>query len=283
MPEQIANKKSFGGWQKRYRHFSSSLNCEMCFSIYLPPQAEHGKVPVLYWLSGLTCDDENFLTKAGAQRYAADCGIAIVTPDTSPRGTAVPDDEAWDFAQGAGFYVNATEHPWAANYQMYNYIVDELPGLINASQPVDPDRCGIFGHSMGGHGALTIALKNPGIYKSVSAFSPICAPMHCPWGEKALSSYLGKNRESWKNYDSCELVSVAAISSPILIDQGMDDEYLYDQLKPEMFLEASKKSGQVVELRMQPGYDHSYFFISSFIEDHIHHHRQILNGVKVNS
>ena len=278
MPEEIACNKNFGGWQKRYRHQSTSLSCEMTFSVFLPPQAEQARVPVLYWLSGLTCDDQNFVTKAGAQRYAAEYGVAIVTPDTSPRGDGVANDEAWDFGQGAGFYLNATEQPWASNYQMYDYIVGELPQLINTHQPVDPARCGIFGHSMGGHGALTIALKNPGLFKSVSAFSPICAPMQCPWGEKALGIYLGSNRETWKPYDGCELVSQAAIPSTILIDQGLGDEFLSGQLKPELFVAACEKSGQAVELRMQPDYDHSYYFISSFIADHIQHHHQILSG-----
>lgn len=278
MPEEIASNKNFGGWQKRYRHRSSILNCDMVFSVFLPPQAEQGKVPVLYWLSGLTCDDQNFVTKAGAQRYAAQYGVAIVAPDTSPRGEAVANDEAWDFGQGAGFYLNATEQPWAANYRMYDYIVGELPQLINANQPVDPGRCGIFGHSMGGHGALNIGLKNPGLFKSVSAFSPICAPMQCPWGEKALGNYLGGDRGSWQQYDSCELVRQSTIPSKILIDQGLDDEFLAGQLKPDLFVAACEQTGQAVELRMQAGYDHSYYFISSFIEDHIRHHHQILSA-----
>ncbi len=277
--EETGSNKHFGGWQKRYRHFSSSLDCEMVFSVYLPPQAEQAKVPVLYWLSGLTCNDQNFVTKAGAQRYAAQHGVAIVAPDTSPRGDAVADEDRWDFGQGAGFYLNAGEQPWAKHYQMYDYIVTELPALINATQAVDAGRCGIFGHSMGGHGALTIALKNPGLFKSVSAFSPICAPMQCPWGEQALGRYLGSDRQQWQAYDSCELVSIRAIKSTILIDQGGDDEFLLEQLKPELFVQACEKSGQEVTLRMQAGYDHSYYFISSFIGDHIQHHAEVLATV----
>ena len=274
--EELSSNKIFGGWQKRYQHQSTVLGCEMVFAVYLPPQAEAGPVPVLYWLSGLTCNDQNFVTKAGAQRYAAEHGVAIVAPDTSPRGDDVADDEAWDFAQGAGFYLNATQEPWSKHFNMYDYIVSELPELINKTQPVDANRCGVFGHSMGGHGALTIALKNPATYKSVSAFSPICAPMQCPWGEKALSNYLGDDREQWRDYDTCELVARAEQQLPILVDQGDADEFLQEQLKPELLEAACKEKNHPLTLRMQPGYDHSYYFISSFIGDHIKHHADAL-------
>lgn len=272
--EQIGNNKCFGGRQLRYRHRSEVLDCDMVFSVYLPLQAEQGKVPVLYWLSGLTCTDENFVTKAGAQRYAAEHGIAIVAPDTSPRGESVPDDPdgAYDFGLGAGFYVDATREPWKHHYRMYSYIVDELPALINGEFPVDSDRCAISGHSMGGHGALTIALKNPGRFRSVSAFSPISSPMNCPWGEKALGSYLGDNRDYWRQYDTTVLLGKAKEHLPMLVDQGEADNFLQEQLKPELLLEASRAADYPLELRMQPGYDHSYFFIASFIADHIAFH-----------
>ncbi|MDX9873558.1 MAG: S-formylglutathione hydrolase [Spongiibacteraceae bacterium] len=272
--EKISENRCFGGQQLRYRHQSAVLNCEMVFSIFLPPQAASGKIPVLYWLSGLTCTDENFVTKAGAQRYAAEQGVAIVAPDTSPRGEGVPDDPegAYDFGLGAGFYVNATQEPWSKHYRMYDYIVDELPALINSNFPVAGDRAGIFGHSMGGHGALTIALKNPGRYKSVSAFSPIVSPLRCPWGEKALSNYLGADREAWRDYDTTELIARATTRLPMLVDQGEADNFLKEQLKTELLEEAAKKAGYPVEIRMQPGYDHSYFFIATFIEDHIRFH-----------
>ncbi len=274
--QAISKNKVAGGWQKRYQHTSQVLGCEMKFSIYLPPQADNQSVPVLYWLSGLTCTDENFVAKAGAQRFAAEYGVAIVTPDTSPRGEHVADEEAWDLGQGAGFYLNATQEPWAKNYRMYDYIVDELPMLINGSQPVDPKRCGIFGHSMGGHGALTIALKNPDKYQSVSAFSPICSPMNCAWGEKAFTAYLGDDRSFWSEYDACALITKTERKFSILIDQGADDEFLEAQLKPEQLQLACAKYDVPLTLRMKMGYDHSYFFISSFIDDHIKHHAEIL-------
>lgn len=274
--QELSANKVFGGWQKRYQHTSLVLSCDMVFSVYLPPQAEQGPVPVLYWLSGLTCNDQNFVTKAGAQRYAAEQGVAIVAPDTSPRGDDVPDEDGWDFASGAGFYVNATERPWSTHYQMYDYIVKELPALINGSQPVDANRCGIFGHSMGGHGALTIALKNPGQFRSVSAFSPICAPLQCPWGEKALGNYLGADKSTWEDYDSCALIASAPSTMPLLVDQGDADDFLQEQLKPDLLKAACEQYGQPLILRMQPGYDHSYFFISSFIGDHIKHHAEQL-------
>ncbi len=277
--EQVSNQKSFGGEQRRYRHRSQALACDMHFSIYLPPQAQERPVPVLYWLSGLTCTDENFVTKAGAQQYAAEHGLAIVAPDTSPRGEGVPDDPegAYDFGLGAGFYVNATEAPWQKHYRMYDYICEELPGLVNANFPVDAERTGIFGHSMGGHGALTIALKNPGNYRSVSAFSPICSPIHCPWGQKALGNYIGADRENWKQYDTCELLRQATERLPVLVDQGEADDFLQEQLKTELLAQASAEADYPVSIRMQPGYDHSYFFIASFIGEHIRFHADQLN------
>ena len=276
--EQIGSNQSFGGQQLRYKHQSSVLNCEMTFSIYLPPQAEKGPVPVLYWLSGLTCNDENFVQKAGAQQHAAEHGIAIVCPDTSPRGDGVADDPegAYDMGLGAGFYVNATQQPWADHYQMYSYITDELPALINGEFPVDSQRASISGHSMGGHGALTIALKNPGQYKSVSAFSPIVSPLSCPWGDKVLSNYLGDDREIWAQYDSVELVKSATDHLPVLVDQGDSDNFLVEQLKTELLISAAEKADYPMQIRMQPNYDHSYFFIATFIGDHIAFHARAL-------
>lgn len=272
--EQIGSNRSFGGQQLRYRHRSAALNCDTTFSIYLPPAAEAGVVPVLYWLSGLTCTDENFVTKAGAQRCAAELGVAIVAPDTSPRGEKVPDDPdgAWDFGHGAGFYVNATQAPWSTHYRMYDYVVNELPALVNEHFPLDGERVSISGHSMGGHGALVIALRNPGRYRSASAFAPICSPMRCSWGEKALSRYLGEDREIWRQYDAAELLLHTEDHLPILVDQGDADDFLEQQLKPQFLEQAAAAVGYPLQLRYQPGYDHSYFFIASFIEQHIRFH-----------
>ncbi len=272
--EQIAEHKSFGGRQLRFSHASQVLNCGMHFSVYLPPAAEQGPVPVLYWLSGLTCTDENFVQKAGAQQYAAEHGVAIVAPDTSPRGDGVPDDPdaAYDFGLGAGFYVNATQAPWSRHYRMYDYIVDELPALVCANLPLDGARAGIFGHSMGGHGALTIALKNPSRFRSVSAFAPICSPLNCPWGEKALGNYLGADRRAWQDYDTTELVRAAEQRLPVLIDQGEADNFLAQQLKPELLEQACADADYPMTIRRQAGYDHSYFFIASFIGEHIAFH-----------
>ena len=277
--EQIAENKCFGGLQRRYTHHSRSLNCLMHFSVFLPPQAEHRKVPVLYWLSGLTCSDENFVQKAGAQQFATRYGVAIVAPDTSPRGEGVPDDpdDAYDFGLGAGFYVNASQQPWAEHYQMESYISEELPELINAHLPVDAQRVGLFGHSMGGHGALTLGLKYPERFHSLSAFAPISSAMHCPWGEKALSNYLGEDREAWKQADSCELLQRCGQRAPkILVDQGSGDQFLTEQLKPELLQAAAAAGNADLTLRLQPGYDHSYFFIASFMEDHIRFHSEQL-------
>ena len=278
---QVAGNTCFGGQQLRFKHFAETLNCEMHFSVYLPPQANDAGCPVIFWLSGLTCSDENFVQKAGAQRCAAEHGVILVAPDTSPRGETVPDDpeQSWDFGLGAGFYVNATQSPWAQHYQMYSYIVEELPQCL-AALPVDLQRLSIMGHSMGGHGALTIALKNPQRYRSVSAFAPICAPTQCPWGEKALSHYLGEDRQHWLQYDSCELLKARQqplFDHAILIDQGDADNFLTEQLKPELLQQACEASGQALNLRMQPGYDHSYFFIASFIGEHIAYHAKYLN------
>ena len=272
--ELIAENRCFGGRQLRYRHRSEVLDCDMVFAVYLPPQAEHGEVPVLYWLSGLTCTDENFVTKAGAQRYAAEHGIAVVAPDTSPRGESVPDDPggAYDLGLGAGFYVNATEAPWWSHYRMYDYVVSELPTLAETELSLDSTRRGISGHSMGGHGALTIALKNPDRYKSVSAFSPICSPMNCPWGEKALGNYLGDDRSAWEDYDTSVLVTRTQARLPMLVDQGDADDFLEEQLRPELLKQACESADYPMTLRMQPGYDHSYYFIASFIGDHLAFH-----------
>lgn len=271
--------KTFGGKLGFYSHFSSSCNGEMRFAVYQPPQATSQNVPILYWLSGLTCTEENFMIKTGAQKYAAEHGLLLVAPDTSPRNTGIlGEDESWDFGTGAGFYVDATEIPWSSHYKMYSYVVEELPNIIAENFPVNLDKQSIFGHSMGGHGALICAMRNPEQYKSVSAFAPIVAPMQCPWGEKALSGYLGDNKETWSNYDATELVKKIGFHSPILIDQGTADSFLQQkQLLPEVFEKACAEVKQPLNLRYQEGYDHSYYFIASFMEDHIHHHGIFLN------
>lgn len=276
--EQVAENRCFGGRQLRFLHHSQALGCAMHFSVFLPPQAEQGAVPVLYWLSGLTCTDENFVQKAGAQRYAAEHGMALVSPDTSPRGEGIPDDPEgdWDFGLGAGFYLNATQDPWAAHYNMEDYVANELFALVGANLPVDNARAAISGHSMGGHGAITIGLKSPGRFKSVSAFAPICSPMRCPWGEKALSRYLGENRADWENHDSCVLLGRATEQLPLLVDQGDADNFLEAQLKPELLQQAAADADYPLQLRMQQGYDHSYFFIASFIGEHIAFHARYL-------
>jgi S-formylglutathione hydrolase len=266
----------FGGTVGYYSHFSATCNGEMKFSVYSPPQTE--AAPVLYFLSGLTCTEENFMIKAGAQQFAAKYGVMLVAPDTSPRNTGtIGEDDDWDVGTGAGFYVDATEMPWRSHYKMYSYITQELPQLIAENFAVS-DRQGIFGHSMGGHGALVCALRNPDRYRSVSAFAPIVAPMQCPWGQKAFTHYLGQDSETWKEYDATELIQSHSFSSSILIDQGLADTFLRKQLMPELFQAACDRVGQPLTLRMQPGYDHSYYFISTFIEDHIRHHAAILLG-----
>ena len=275
--EMLEEHRCFEGWQQRWRHDSSTLNCPMTFSIFLPPPRDHTPPPVLYWLSGLTCNDENFTTKAGAQRVAAELGIVLVMPDTSPRGEQVANDDGYDLGQGAGFYLNATQPPWATHYQMYDYLRDELPALIQSQFNVS-DRCAISGHSMGGHGALIMALKNPGKYTSVSAFTPIVNPCSVPWGIKAFSTYLGEDKNAWLEWDSCALMyaSNAQDAIPTLIDQGDNDQFLADQLQPAVLAEAARQKAWPMTLRIQPGYDHSYYFIASFIEDHLRFHAQYL-------
>ncbi|QRN55848.1 S-formylglutathione hydrolase [Dyella caseinilytica] len=273
--ERIEHRACFGGWQDVYRHRSAALDCNMQFAVYLPPQAASRVVPVLYWLSGLTCTEQNFITKAGAQRYAAEHGVALVVPDTSPRGDDVADVDSYDLGKGAGFYLNATQAPWSQHYRMYDYVAQELPALIEARFPVTDARA-ISGHSMGGHGALSVVLKNPGRYRSVSAFSPIVAPSHVPWGEKAFSAYLGDHRETWKAYDATELVKAASERLPLLIDQGEADEFLHTQLRPDLFKAAADAADYPITLRMQPGYDHSYYFVASFIGEHVAHHAKAL-------
>ncbi|OUR84639.1 S-formylglutathione hydrolase [Colwellia psychrerythraea] len=275
--ENVSVNKSFGGWHKQYSHQSTTLNCTMRFAIYLPPKVSSGeKVPVLYWLSGLTCTDENFMQKSGVQRIAAELGIAIVAPDTSPRGEQVANDDGYDLGQGAGFYVNATQAPWNRHYQMYDYVVNELPQLIESTFPVSDQRA-ISGHSMGGHGALTIAMLNPERYSSMSAFSPICNPINAPWGKKAFTTYLGKDKATWVNHDASELMRQATQFVPAKVDQGGADDFLAEQLQPETLEAAAKANGYPLELSIHEGYDHSYYFISSFIEEHLRFHAAHLN------
>ena len=266
--------RCFDGTVAYYSHQSATCNCEMNFAVYLPPQTRSQSVPILYYLSGLTCNEENFITKAGAQRSAAELGIMLVAPDTSPRNTGIPnEDKEWDLGSGAGFYVDATQTPWDKYYQMYSYITQELPELIAANFPVKADKQSVMGHSMGGHGALICALKNPQQYLSVSAFAPIAAPIQCPWGEKLFTAYIGTDKQHWAQYDATELVKFVQLNSTILIDQGTADQfYQQQQLLPEKFQQACEQSGQKLNLRWQEGYDHSYFTISSFITDHIQHH-----------
>ena len=276
----IRSQKCFGGWHEQYTHKSSVVNCTMRFAVYLPPQVDsEKKIPVLYWLSGLTCTDENFMQKAGALRTAAELGIAIVAADTSPRGKDVPDDPEgrYDFGHGAGFYINATEAPWHQHYRMYDYITEELPLLVEQHFPVSKQRA-ISGHSMGGHGALMIALRNPDRYTSASAFSPISHPSAAPWGEKAFSHYLGADRNQWLQYDSYELLKSARSQQqpPILVDQGENDEFIHEQLQPSSLKDAAQSSGYPLTLRMQSDYDHSYYFIASFIDEHLHFHARYL-------
>ncbi|MDX2505049.1 MAG: S-formylglutathione hydrolase [Gammaproteobacteria bacterium] len=277
--KQIESIKEFGGWLNRYEHQSTSCNCTMTFSVYLPPQAETEKVPVVYWLSGLTCTDDNVRTKAGAQRYAAELGVALVMPDTSPRGDDVADEvDRYDLGKGAGFYVNATQQPWAKHYQMYDYVTVELPTLIENSLPVLPGVKSITGHSMGGHGALICALKEEGAYRSVSAFSPICHPVNCGWGEGCFSAYLGDNRKLWKDYDATELVKAGCMAMPALIDHGLADEFLEQQLFPQDLEAAYNERNIPITLRMHEGYDHSYHFIATFIGEHLAYHAKALRA-----
>ena len=268
-----AHIRCHGGTQVFAEHASEACGGPMRFSVFLPPAAEHQPVPVLYWLSGLTCTEENFVIKAGAQRAAAAAGLAVVAPDTSPRATGTPgEDDDWDLGTGAGFYVDATAEPWSAHYRMYSWITRELPAVVAENFPVDAGREGISGHSMGGHGALVCALREPGRYRSLSAFAPICAPTRCPWGEKAFTAYLGPDREPWAAWDACELIGAGARPPPLLVDQGLADEFLESQLKPDALEAACEATGTPLTLRRHEGYDHSYYFISSFIDDHIAHH-----------
>lgn len=277
--ELLEEHRCFEGRQQRWRHDSTTLNCAMTFSIFLPPTADNVKPPVLYWLSGLTCNDENFTTKAGAQRVAAELGIALVMPDTSPRGDDVADDAGYDLGKGAGFYLNATQQPWASHYRMYDYIREELPALVKAQFAVS-DRAAISGHSMGGHGALIMALKNPGMFTSVSAFAPIVNPTQVPWGQKAFSNYLGDDEARWQEWDSCALMQASRTEDAIatLIDQGDADQFLANQLQPAVLAEVARQKSWPLTLRIQPGHDHSYYFIASFIEDHLRFHAEHLFG-----
>ncbi|RJS92548.1 S-formylglutathione hydrolase [Salinisphaera sp. Q1T1-3] len=272
--ERIDEHKSHGGWQRRYRHASKRCACDMTFSVYLPPAAETARVPVVYWLSGLTCTDENFVNKAGAQAVAAELGIALVAPDTSPRGDDVPDDDAYDLGQGAGFYVNATEAPWSSHYRMYDYVVTELPELLAAEfgDTLDLSREAIAGHSMGGHGALVIGLRNPDRFAAISAFSAICAPSEVPWGHKAFPTYIGDDRAAWQAYDASALLAGATHPEslpPIRLEQGLADNFLDEQLAPHRLEAAAAGAGVTVEVNRRAGYDHSYFFIASFIGEHL--------------
>ena len=276
--QRVEQHASFGGRQEVWKHASGVLGCEMKFGIYLPEAALRGEAcPVLYWLSGLTCTEQNFITKANAQAHAARHGIVVVAPDTSPRGEGVADDAAYDLGQGAGFYLNATQQPWAAHYRMQDYVAEELPTLVERHFPVTQAR-GIFGHSMGGHGALVTALRHPGRYRSVSAFSPIVAPSQVPWGQKAFDAYLGADRGAWKDWDAVELVATARERLPLLVDQGEADEFLRSQLRPELLRAACDAAGHPLTLRLHPGYDHSYYFIASFLGDHFAHHGAALRG-----
>lgn len=275
--ELIEEHLCFGGRQLRFRHQSERCQCPMHFSLFLPPQAQDGKVPLLTWLSGLTCNDENFMIKAGAQRPAANMGLAILCPDTSPRGTMVADDSSYALGQGAGFYLNATQTPWKANYQMADYIIEELPTVLkDYDLPIQWKRQGIFGHSMGGHGALTLGIKHSERFKSISAFAPIAAPSKTPWGKTIFEHYLGDNPSQWSHYDATALIQEQGCRLPILIDQGSKDEFLFEQLKPEVLLDACKSQKVSVDYRLQAGYDHSYFFIASFIQDHLMFHQRFL-------
>ncbi|MGY4514547.1 S-formylglutathione hydrolase [Lysobacter sp. HA18] len=275
--QRIESHACFGGVQTVWQHRSDALDCDMRLAVYLPPQASRQACPVLYWLSGLTCTEQNFITKSGAQRYAAEHGLILVAPDTSPRGAGIPDAEGYDLGIGAGFYLDATQAPWDSHYRMHDYVVRELPSLIEANFPTTDARA-ISGHSMGGHGALVIALRNPGRYRSVSAFSPIVAPSQVPWGEKAFTAYLGDDRDAWRACDACELVADARERLPLLVDQGEADEFLTTQLRPELLRAACDAAGHPLDLRMRAGYDHSYYFIATYIGEHIAHHSTALNA-----
>jgi S-formylglutathione hydrolase len=277
--ELLSEHRCFQGWQRFYRHESVAIGLPMRFSVFVPEQAGRGRVPVLFYLAGLTCTEETFMIKAGAQRWAARHGLMLVSPDTSPRGAGVPgEDDDWDFGTGAGFYLDATQEPWRRHYRMESYVAGELFGIATRDLPGDAARAGIFGHSMGGHGALVLALRHPGQYRSVSAFAPIAAPSRCPWGEKAFAGYLGPDRSAWAHYDASALMARSRAPFPggILIDQGLADKFLAEQLHPEAFEQACEQAGQPLQLRRHEGYDHGYYFISTFIEDHIRFHAERL-------
>ena len=276
--EQLSANRCHGGTQVVYTDQSSQTGTPMNFSVFVPDHAEGAKLPVLWYLSGLTCTQANVTEKGEYRAACAAAGVIFVAPDTSPRGDDVPDDEAYDFGKGAGFYVDATQEPWAKNFRMRSYIEQELPDLIAANFPTDMDRQGITGHSMGGHGALTIALRNSGRFRSVSAFAPIVSPLNCPWGEKALTGYIGANRNDWRQYDACALIEDGARLPDLLVDQGEGDNFLHEQLKPGLLVLACKKAGIPATIRMQPGYDHSYYFISSFMADHVAWHAERLKA-----
>ena len=276
--ETVSTNRSYAGTQGVYSHASSETSTDMTFAVYVPDHAEGAKLPVLWYLSGLTCTHANVMEKGEYRRAASELGLIIVAPDTSPRGKDVPDDPAWDMGQGASFYVDATEQPWSKHFRMRSYIEQELPELIASEFPVDMDRQGLFGHSMGGHGALTIALRNPDRYKSVSAFSPIVAPLQCPWGKKALGRYLGLDKASWRPYDACALIEDGARVNNILVDQGTSDQFLEEQLKPQLLADACERAGIPLTLNLRPGYDHSYYFISTFMADHLRWHGERLGA-----
>ncbi|KXF91382.1 S-formylglutathione hydrolase [Phaeobacter inhibens] len=273
--ETVSENAAFGGVQGVYRHASSSTNCDMTFGLFLPEEVADGPVPLLWYLSGLTCTHENAMTKAGAQAWCAEQGIAMVFPDTSPRGEGVADDEAYDLGQGAGFYVNATQAPWAPHFQMWDYITEDLPALLGERFALDMDRQSITGHSMGGHGALTMAMNLPGRFRSVSAFAPICNPSASDWGRKQLTAYLGADEAAWARHDATLMMQDSGFDGPVLIDTGTSDQFL-DLLKPEALAQAAASRRQQAVLRMQPGYDHSYFFVSTFMEDHVSFHAEAL-------
>jgi S-formylglutathione hydrolase len=277
--EPVAQVKTFDGWIQTIEHRSESCAAPMRFAIYLPPQAQQRKLPVMYWLSGLTCTEDNFMIKAGAQRYAAEHGIALVSPDTSPRNLGLPgEDDSYDFGSGASFYVNATIEPWSQHYRMYDYVTDELPRFVEQHWPVVAGRRAISGHSMGGHGALVAALRNPAAYMAVSAFAPVVAPTQVPWGEKAFSGYLGDDRQAWRAYDACELIAAEANQPELFVDQGEADQFLGQQLQPERLERAAEANGHPLTLRRHPGYDHSYYFIATFIGEHIRYHAHRLGA-----
>lgn len=277
--ELVSRHRCFGGTQTFYKHPSSAIGLPMRFSVFVPPQAEQGRVPVLFYLAGLTCTEETFMIKGGAQRRAAELGLMLITPDTSPRGAGVQgEDDDWDFGTGAGFYVDATQEPWARHYRMETYVTQELFEIATTALPGDPARVGIFGHSMGGHGALVLAQRHPELYRSVSAFAPIAAPTRCPWGEKAFGGYLGSDRSVWAKHDASELMAASSCPFPdgILVDQGLADNFLASQLNPEAFEAACEKAGQPLTLRRHEGYDHGYYFISTFMDDHLEFHAERL-------